>query len=124
MKTFTLPASASTSTNSVSLDLGADPYKPEGVEVELAVPALSATIAPDTKTATYIIETSTTSNFSAVDQTLYSEVFTGASSAGIGAKTKLVRLPSNCARYLRAKVTFGALTTDASALSATFSLKF
>jgi hypothetical protein len=121
---FLLPAAASTSTQSTGIDLGAEAYKPEAIELELAVPALSTTIAPDTRTATYIIETSTTSNFAAIDQTLYSEVFTGAGAAGIGAKTKRVRLPSNCARYVRAKVTFGASMTDGSAVSATFTARF
>lgn len=116
---FLLPAAASTSTQSTGVDLGPETFKGGDVELQIDVPALSTTIAPDTRTATYIIETSTTSNFAAIDQTLYSEVFTGAGGAGIPAKTKRVRLPSNCARYARAKVTFGASMTDASALSAT-----
>ena len=118
--TFALPASASSSTNQATpFDLGADLYKTENVEVEISVPALSATIAPDTRTVTIIIETCAATNFSTIDQTLYSESFAGAGGAGIAAKTKIVRLPSNCARYVRGKVTFGASTTDGSAVSAT-----
>lgn len=118
--TFALPSSASSSTNQATpFDLGADLYKTENVEVELSVPALSTTIVPDTRTVTYILETCTATNFSTIDQTLYSETFTGASSAGVGAQTKIVRLPSNCARYLRGKVTFGASTTTGAAVSAT-----
>jgi hypothetical protein len=119
--TFTLPASASSSTNQTTpFDFGADTYKPENVEIELAVPALTDTMVPNTRTVTYIIETCTATNFSTIDQTLYSEVFTGAGS-GIAAKTKRVRLPSPCARYVRGKVTLGASTTDSSAISATVS---
>jgi len=118
--TFALPASASSSTNQATpFDLGAEPYKTENVEVEISVPALSTTIAPDTRTVTYILETCTATNFSTIDQTLYSETFTGAGGAGVAAQTKIVRIPSNCARYLRGKVTFGASTTTGAALSAT-----
>ena len=74
---FALPASASTSTNSTTIDFGADTFKPENLELELSVPALSDTIVPSTRTVTYIIETCTATNFSTIDQTLYSETFTG-----------------------------------------------
>ena len=121
---FVLPAAASTSTNSTTLDLGAGNYQPDNLELELSVPALSTTIAPDTRTVTLIIETCLATNFSTIDQTLYSEAFAGAGGAGIGAKVKRVRVPSNCARYIRAKVTFGASTTDGSAVSATFTVRF
>ena len=107
---FALPASASTSTNSTTIDFGADTFKPENLELELSVPALSDTIVPSTRTVSDMIETCTATNFSTIDQTLYSETFTGAG-AGIAAKVKRVRLPSNCARYVRFKVTFGASTT-------------
>ncbi len=123
--TFTLPASASASTNlATPFDLGADTFKNESVEVELSIPALNATMVPDTRTTTYIIETCAATNFSTIDQTLYSTVFTASGGTGIAAKTIRVRLPSNCARYIRAKVTHGASTTDSSSITATFSLLF
>lgn len=121
---FALPAAAAASVTSAVIDLGDDTYKNEHFELELSVPALSTTIAPDTRTYTYLIESSTTSNFAAVDQTLLTVTGTGAASAGIGALVKRVRVPSNCARYVRAKLTAGASTTDASALSATFTARF
>lgn len=121
--TFTLPASASSSTQSAGIDLGTDTVKPNTVELELSVPALSDTICPNTRTVTYIIETSTTSNFATVVRTIYSQTFTGAGS-GIAAKTCRCRLPSDCERYVRAKVTFGASTTDGSAVSGTFTARF
>lgn len=122
---FALPAAASSSTTSAVIDLGTDSFKPSNIELDLAIPALSTTIAPDTRTVTAIIETSTTSVFTAVDTTIFSRILTGASSAGIGAQTGLrCRLPSNCAQYVRAKVTFGASTTDGSALSATLTARF
>lgn len=124
---FALPSSASSSTTSAGIDLGTaagNNFRPEGIELELSVPALNATIVPDTRTVTYIIESSTTSNFAAIDQTLLSEVQTGASSAGVGAFLKRVRLPSNCARYVRFKVTFGASTTTGAAVNATGTVRF
>jgi hypothetical protein len=120
---FALPASASSSTNSASIDLGADTYKGENYEVSLTVGALSDTIVPSTRTVSYLIESSTSSAFSTVDRTIYSETFTGAGS-GVPAKDIRVRLPSDCARYLRGKVTFGASTTTGAAVAATIALRF
>jgi len=121
---FALPAAASSSTTSAAIDLGTDTFKPENVELDLAIPALSTTIAPDTRTVTLIAETSTTSNFSAVAQTIASKILTGAGGAGISATSVRCRLPSNCERYVRFKVTFGASTTDGSALNATGTIRF
>lgn len=123
--TFTLPAGASTSTTSAVIDMGTDTFKTERIEFDLAIPALSTTIAPDTRTVTAIIETSTTSVFTAVDATIFSRILTGAGGTGIAAQSGLrCRLPSNCAQYVRAKITFGASTTDGSAVSATFTPRF
>lgn len=122
--TFALPGAASTSTNQATgFDLDADTVKNEHVEMEVSIPALSTTIAPDTKTATVIIETSTTSNFAAI-VTSFSKVLTAAGGVGIGASKLRYRPASDSPRYIRAKVTFGALMTDASALSATVKLLF
>lgn len=122
--TFTLPAAASSSTQSAAINFGLDTMKPANVELELSIPALNATIAPDTRTVTAIFETSTTSNFAAVARTIYSKILTGASSAGIGASVHRCRLPSDCEQYVRAKITFGASTTDGSAVSGTVTLRF
>lgn len=121
---FALPAAASSSTTSAVVDLGVLTVTPEEIEVELSVPALSTTIAPDTRTITYIIETSTTSNFAAISQTLLTPAVAGAGGVGVAAFLSRVRLPSNCARYLRFKVTFGASTTDGSAVNATGKILF
>lgn len=121
---FALPASASSSTQSAAIDLGADEVKPDTVELELSVPALSSTIVPDTRTVTLIVESSTTSNFAAIARTLASKTLTGAGGAGIAASKLRARLPSDCERYVRFKVTFGASTTDGSAKSATGKVLF
>lgn len=116
--TFTLPAAASASTVSAAINLGTDEYKSEHIEVALSVPALSTTIVPDTRTVDYILETSSVSNFATIDQT-QSYRQTGAGGAGVAAFEARFRVPSNCKQYVRTKVTFGASTTDGSALSAT-----
>lgn len=121
---FALPASASSSTQSTAIDLGTDQHKIEEIELELTIPALSSTIVPDTRTVTGIIESSTTSNFAAVSQTLLSEVSTGAGGEGVPAFSKRVRLPSNCARYVRFRVAFGASTTTGAAINATGKVLF
>ena len=121
---FALPAAASASTQSTVVDLGLDVYKPERVELQLSIPALSTTIAPDTRTVTLIIETSTTSVFTAVASTILNDVLTGAGGAGIAATLRRVRLPSNCAQYVRGRVAFSASTTEGSALSGTFAVLF
>lgn len=112
------------STQSDVIDLGADTYKPDSIELQFSVPALNATMVPDSKTVNYIIETSTTSAFSAVAQTILNDQVAGASSAGVAAYSARVRIPSNSARYVRAKVTLGATTGDASSISGTLTARF
>ncbi len=120
---FTLPAGASTSTVSAAVDLGSDAYKPESIELELEVPELSAIMAPAAATAgvTYIIESSTTSTFAAVARTLVSKTIAG-SASGVAATKVRSRVPADCERYIRGKVSFGATTTDASTLAASLKL--
>jgi hypothetical protein len=125
--TFALPttiASAGSKT-SAAVDLGADTVKPENVEVELSVPALSDTIAPAGSTAgvTYSIESSTTSTFAAVARTIVSKNLVGTGS-GVAATLLRTRVPSDCERYIRARVLLGTTCTDASALAGTLTLRF
>ncbi len=120
---FVLPAAASSSTQSTGVDLGADVWKLEDIEFNINLPTLSTTIAPDTRTVTAILETSTTSNFAAIVMS-QSYILTGAGGAGIAGADYRFRVPSNCSRYVRAKITFGASTTDGSAVSATLTVRF
>jgi len=123
--TFALPSALSTSTTSAVIDLGADTYDSERFELELSIPALTSTIAPSTATGgvTYIIESSTTSAFSAVAREIGRKVLVP-SGAGIAATTLRARPPSDCERYVRGKVTFAATTTDGSAVVGTLSARF
>ena len=123
--TFALPTTAASSTTSAAIDLGADTYKPENVEVELSVPALTSVMNPATATAgvTYIVETSTTSTFAAVARTIASKNVAG-STGPTALQALRLRLPSDCERYIRGKVTFGTTTADGSTIAATLTLRF
>lgn len=125
IKKFTLPAAASNSTTSAALDLGvrtAAGSLPSELELVLEIPALSATIAPDTRTVTLTIEESDAENFGSTTTT-GTLVLTGAGGVGIAANELRVALSPHSKRYVRGKVAFGASTTDGSALEAEFSLR-
>lgn len=123
--TFALPTVGGTSATSAAVDLGTDTYKPENVELELSVPELTSVMNPAAATAgvTYVIETSTTSTFAAIARTIFSKNFAG-SAVNTAAHDCRVRIPSNCERYVRGKVTFGTTTADASTVAGTFRLRF
>jgi hypothetical protein len=122
---FALPSSASASTNSTSVDLGAlGTKRPEGVELQIACPLLTITMIPDTKTVTYIIEASSATGFGSDVTTLYSKTITSAGTTAPPVFAGRCSIPSNCPQFVRGKVTLGANTTDSSAVSATFSVRF
>jgi hypothetical protein len=114
---------ASASTTSTAIDLGLDTYKASNCEFELAIPALATGVIPDASVVSLILETSTTSNFAAIVDTI-TETVTGASSAGIGATVARFRIPSNCPRYVRFKTTRGSGGTTAAAFNATGTVRF
>jgi len=124
---FALPTTIALSkaTYSPVVDLGADTVKPESIEIELSVPALSDTIAPAASTAGvfFFVQSSTTAVFTAVARTLVQANLVGAGT-GVAAQSVRCRLPSDCERYIRGGVYLGTTATDASALSATLSLRF
>ncbi len=123
--TFALPTQVDTGKVSAAVDLGADTFKPERIELELAVPTLNSTMAPAASTAgvTYSIESSTTSTFAAIARTLVSKNIAG-SGSGVAAQALRCRVPSDCERYIRARVVLGTTCTDASAVAATLTLRF
>ena len=123
--TFTLPSALSLSTTSAVVDLGTDTMKCEMVEIELAVPSLTSTMNPSAATGgfTYIIETSTTSTFAAVARTIASKVMAG-STVSTPSTLLRCRVPSDCERYVRGKVTSAATTADASSLAAALTVRF
>jgi hypothetical protein len=125
----TLPAGASTTVNGTSLDLGdvvsgISYVTTETVNLVVNAPALSTTIAPDTRTMSYIIQDSANNSAFAAIGTLATQVQTGAGGVGAAAATYTFKLPPNTRRYIRLSIVSGASTTDASALAATFELAF
>jgi hypothetical protein len=120
-----LPAAASATVNSLGIDLetGTRSDFVAATEVLVSAPALSTTIAPDTRTMTYRIQHDTDSAFGTaatlVDNLI---VQTGAGGVGAAAATARFKLPTNVKRYIRLQIVSGASTTDASALSATMQL--
>lgn len=125
--TRALPASASSSVTSTGIDLmnGPNGQFLANADVRVAAPAVNATMAPDTRTFTYDIVHSVNADLSS-PATLFSGLIvqTGASSAGAAAAEIRVRLPTNVRRYIGLKITSGASTGDASAVSATLELCF
>lgn len=119
--TKALPA-AGANHNSGTLDLGsANPgVAIEGIEVEIAIPALAA--LADTKTLTVKLQDSADdSSYSDIEE-LSSVVVTGVSTAGSAAKTVAVRLPSSTKRYLQANLAVAASGGDNTASSVTVSI--
>jgi len=117
--TRALPTADGTVTSS-DIDLGADVYKTETVELEITVPALNATQLPTADTITMTVQagaavTPTTSVF-------VLPVITG--SSGYVGGTFRYRLPSNIARYMNVKFVAAGGTGDISASSATIKLLF
>lgn len=125
--TFALPTTllVAGATYSASIDLGTGDHKPENMEVCLEVPALSATIAPAAATdgVTYEIVCSSSSTHATIDRTIVSKTVAG-SASGIAAQEVRGRVPSDCARYLFARVYLSTTCTDASAVAGTFTARF
>jgi hypothetical protein len=77
-------------------------------------------MAPDTRTMTYDVISSASSDLSS-PTTIGTAVIIQTGAGGVGAATTTARYKpaSNCARYIGLKVTSGASITDSSAVSAT-----
>lgn len=124
---FVLPSAPSLSTTSPVIDLGANPYfRTENIEFDLAVPSLTSAMAPSGATAgvSYIWETSTTSAFTAIARSFTTTIAPSPVSSGVATQSIRFKPPSNCERYVRAKVTFGAAMGDASTVVAVPTVRF
>ena len=120
--TRALPSAASTTVDGAAIDLGhgslGDFVAP--AEFKLTAPAVTTTMAPDTRTFTYSIIHSDNSDLSS-PTVLYSAVITqtGAGGAGAATASATVRVPVDVKRYLGVRIVSGASTADASTVSAT-----
>lgn len=118
--TRSLPTADGTVTSS-DIDLGAGPVSPEAIELDIAVPELSATNLPSADTLTITVQ----GGASATPSTSLNlvKVITGTGSI-IAAQNVRFRLPSNCGRYVNVKFVAAGGTGDMSAKSATISLRY
>lgn len=121
--TRALPAAASSSVTSASaIDLGhgANGNPLFKGELLLSAPAVTTTMAPDTRTLTYDIIHSDNSDLSSPVTIVAAAILqTGAGGVGAAAATFRFKPASNSKRYVGVKVTSGASITDSSAVSAT-----
>lgn len=117
--TRALPTADGTVTSS-DIDLGADAYKTETVELEITVPALNATQLPNSDTITMTVQ----AGAAATPTTLLFVLPIITGSTGYAGGTFRYRLPSNVARYLNVKFVAAGGTGDISASSATIKLLF
>ena len=114
-------------TYSTDIDLGNalenGQQRPENVELLVSVPALTVTHLPNDETLTVSIVAGAAASPTTVilGSVLVS---TGAGGAGAVAQEVKVRLPSDCARYVRAKFDGSATAGDMSAVDAEVSLVF
>lgn len=125
--TRALPAAASSTVDGAAIDLG---HSSKGdfvapCEAKVSAPAVTTTMAPDTRTFTYSVIHSDNADLSA-PSVLHSAVITqtGAGAAGAPAAEAVVRLPVDVKRYIGVRVVSGVSTTDASAVEATLELLF
>lgn len=127
-QTRALPAAASANvTSTVPIDLG---HGTRGNpifkgEFQVTAPALTTTMAPDTRTMTYDLISSANSDLSS-PVTVVAGIIAQVGAGGVGAAlaTKRYRPASNDNRYWGLKITSGASITDSSSVSATLELLF
>ena len=118
---FALPAAASTATTSSKLiltegKLGSDGVNNYAGDLVVIIPALTSTICPDGKTVAVTVEYSD-DDFTNVKETVTLATLTG--SSGVEKTVIRYRIPNKFpGKVLRVKVSFGADTTDGSALKA------
>jgi hypothetical protein len=124
--TNALPAAAGTG-NGTALDLGNDSTangaRLQDCELLLSAPALATGALPDTVTATYSIECSSVANF-ATTQNVSPSCVVQTGNTGAAAATFRAKLPTNCLRYVRAKVVTSTNAGNCAASSMTLELLF
>lgn len=94
----------------------------QDIEARVSIPALNATMVPDTRTVTVVIQASDDPTFAGGVEDLRTKVLTGAGGAGVKAGKVRVGITSDARRYYRAKATTGASTGDASSKEMVFEL--
>jgi hypothetical protein len=125
--TRALPSAASTTVDGAAIDLGHGSFGDflAAMELKLTAPALTTTMAPDTRTMTYSIIHSDNADLSS-PTVLYTSVIVQTGAGGVGAATTsfTCRLPVDVKRYVGVRIVSGASIADSSAVSATLEGKF
>ena len=115
-----LPAQNANS-NTASIDLKVQDYRPENVDVVLSIPATPSLASGQTLIAK-LQQSTDNSTFTDVTAGADSTITGGASG---GAATDFhFRLPPDCARYIRFNIAMSATAGDNTAVSSTFGLRF
>lgn len=109
-----------TNEDSSALAIGAS--FPEGVQVEVAVPATPSLANGQTVTVT-IQDSANNASFAAIPE-LATLVITGAGGTGGPATTRKVQLPPSARKFLRMNIAASATAGNNTAVSATMSLLF
>jgi len=133
-QTVALPAAASSSVVSPSIDLGIGPHGelPLGfVEFEIDAPAVTTAMLPNGDTITYDVIVSATSNM-ASPVAVYPAILTQTGAGGVGAPAaaKKFKLPDvlndylASARYLALRANTGVGTGNCSTVNATLAVNF
>ena len=115
-----LPTADGTVT-SADFDLGADAYKAENFELEITIPALSATLLPTADTLTVTVQGGATA---APSTSLGLTHLTTGTGSTIAEQKVRFRLPSNCPRFVNVKFVAAGGTGDQSGVSAAIRLLF
>jgi hypothetical protein len=124
-----LPPAAKVTVFGTAIDLADTPTaagaRLASCEWLLSAPALTTEMLPDTKAMTYSIEASVDAAFT-TPITLAGSciVQTGAGGAGAAAATFRLPIPSDCARYIRAKAISSEDVSDCSSVSMKMELLF
>jgi hypothetical protein len=92
-------------------------------ELLLSAPALTTGQLPDTVTTTYTLECSSVANF-ATATAIATGCIVQTGNTGASAGTFRAKLPSNCLRYVRAKVVSSTNAGNCAAKSMTLELLF
>jgi hypothetical protein len=120
----TLPAGASATVYSASIDLNAvTPFIPGNTEFELVTPTVNNTMLPDTRVLTYSIEDSADDSSFAALLVVSKATQTGADNTGAAGATTRIALPSSVRRYIRLNITSGASVGNCSSVSATLKIR-
>lgn len=109
-----------TNEDSSALAIGAS--FPEGVQVEVAVPATPSLADGQTITVT-LQDSADNSSFAAIPE-LETLVVTGGGGTGAAAATRTVRLPPSARKFIRMNIAASATAGNNTAVSATLSMLF